>query len=90
MKLTTLICVLLITSTAYAAELGNYRVTGENLHTGLRVVGMAWEQDREGSLKAKVYDMMSTQDECNGSWVGKGVMQVGCGNGHQYVLEVVE
>ena len=74
----------------FAEELNTYKVSGENLHTGLRVVGQAWEQDKEGNIKAKVYDKMKIYDQCWGAWVAYGVMQVGCENGEQYVLEVVE
>lgn len=73
-----------------ADELNTYKVSGQNLHTGLRVVGQAWEQDKEGNIKAKVYDKMKIYDQCWGAWVAYGVMQVGCENGEQYVLEVVE
>ena len=73
-----------------ADELNTYEVSGQNLHTGLRVVGLAWEQDKKGNIKAKVYDKMQIYDQCWGAWVAYGVMQVGCENGEQYVLEVVE
>ena len=76
--------------TAKAEELYNYKVSGQNLHTGLRVVGQAWEQDKDGNIKAKVYDKMKIYDQCWGAWVAYGVMQVGCENGEQYVLEVIE
>lgn len=90
MKFTTLIFALFLSVAAHATELNSYKVTGENMRTGLRVVGQAWEQDKEGNLRAKVYDMMQIYDQCWGAWVAYGVMQVGCENGHQYVLEVVE
>jgi len=80
----------LASSIAYAEELYSYKVSGHNVHTGLRVVGQAWEQDKKGNLKAKVYDELTIQDHCYGFWVAYGVMQVGCENGHQYILEVVE
>lgn len=74
---------------AQSDELNTYKVSGQNLHTGLRVVGQAWEQDKEGNILAKVYDRMQIYDQCWGAWVAYGVMQVGCENGEQYVLEVV-
>ena len=73
-----------------AEELYTYKVSGVNQHTGLRVVGQVWEQDKEGHFLAKVWDEFSIQDQCNGTWVAYGVIQVGCENGYQYVLEVVE
>ena len=82
--------VLFIVKLVRAEELNTYKVSGENLHTGLRVVGQAWEQDKEGNILAKVYDKMQIYDQCQGSWVAYGVMQVGCENGEQYMLEVVE
>jgi hypothetical protein len=80
----------LFSSVVYAEELYSYKVSGHNVHTGLRVVGQAWEQDKNGNILAKVYDEFSILDHCYGSWVGYGVMQVGCENGYQYILEVVE
>ncbi|MDY0251440.1 MAG: hypothetical protein RBR45_15550 [Pseudomonas sp.] len=87
------IVILIIAITAkvvLGGELNTYKVSGENLHTGLRVAGQAWEQDKEGNIKAKVYDKMQIFDQCWGAWVAYGVMQVGCENGEQYMLEVVE
>jgi len=75
---------------ADATELHFYDVYGQNRQTGLMVAGRLWESDKEGNLHGKVYDEMTVQDQCNGTWVGYGVAQVGCGNGHQYVLRVVE
>ena len=85
-----LLVVLFIVKLARANELNTYKVTGENLHTGLRVAGQAWEQDKEGNIRAKVYDKMQIYDQCWGTWVAYGTMQVGCENGEQYVLEVIE
>lgn len=85
-----LLVVAIMTRAVFGGELSTYKVTGENLHTGLRVVGQAWEQDKEGNIKAKVYDRMQIYDQCWGAWVAYGTMQVGCENGEQYVLEVVE
>ena len=82
--------ILALSVLARADKLSTYKVSGQNLHTGLRVVGQAWEQDKEGNIKAKVYDKMKIYDQCWGSWVAYGVMQVGCENGEQYILEVVE
>lgn len=76
--------------TAKAEELYNYKVYGQNVRTGLTVAGHMWETDKNGNVKAKVYDEFTIQDRCNGTWVGHGVAQVGCGNGYQYVLVVVE
>jgi len=95
LKCIILIIVLLLIFGAFvsrinADELNTYKVSGQNLHTGLRVVGQAWEQDKEGNILAKVYDKMQIYDQCWGAWVAYGVMQVGCENGEQYVLEVVE
>ena len=82
--------ILALSVLARADKLNTYEVSGQNLHTGLRVVGQAWEQDKEGNILAKVYDKMQIYDQCWGSWVAYGVMQVGCENGEQYILEVVE
>lgn len=95
LKCIILIVVLLLIFGAFvsrinAEELNTYKVSGQNLHTGLRVVGQAWEQDKEGNILAKVYDKMQIYDQCWGAWVAYGVMQVGCENGEQYLLEVVE
>ena len=76
--------------TAKAEELYNYKVYGQNVRTGLTVAGYIWEADKAGNVKAKVFDMLDVQDQCFGTWVGHGVAQVGCGNGYQYVLVVVE
>jgi len=75
---------------AGAEELYDYKVYGQNKHTGLVVVGHLWEIDKKGNLKAKIYDEMEIKDQCFGAWVGYGVAQVGCENGYQYVLMVVE
>ena len=85
-----LFIVLFIVKLVRADELNTYKVSGQNLHTGLRVAGQVWEQDKEGNIKAKVYDKMKIYDQCWGAWVAYGVMQVGCENGEQYILEVVE
>ena len=85
-----LFVLLFIAKLVRADELNTYKVSGENLHTGLRVAGQAWEQDKDGNIKAKVYDKMEIFDQCWGAWVAYGTMQVGCENGEQYVLEVVE
>ena len=76
--------------TARAEELYNYEVYGQNMRTGLTVAGYMWEADKDGNIRAKVFDMLEVQDQCNGTWVGHGVARVGCGNGYQYVLMVVE
>ena len=89
-SIVVLFVLLFIAKLVHADELNTYKVTGQNLHTGLRVAGQAWEQDKEGNIKAKVYDKMKIYDQCWGVWVAYGVMQVGCENGEQYVLEVVE
>ena len=73
-----------------AEELYNYEVYGQNMRTGLAVAGYMWESDKDGNITAKVFDELEIQDECNGTWVGHGVARVGCGNGYQYVLMVVE
>lgn len=73
-----------------AEELYNYEVYGQNMRTGLTVAGYMWESDKDGNITAKVFDELEIQDECNGTWVGRGVARVGCGNGYQYVLMVVE
>ena len=73
-----------------ASDLHFYDMWGQNKQTGLMVAARIWESDKEGNLHGKVYDEMSVQDQCNGTWVGYGVAQVGCGNGYQYVLRVVE
>ena len=81
---------LLVSMMAGAEELYDYKVYGQNKHTGLVVAGHLWEIDKKGNLKAKIYDEMEIKDQCFGAWVGYGVAQVGCENGYQYVLEVVE
>ena len=75
---------------ANSSDLHFYDMWGQNKQTGLMVAARIWETDKEGSLHGKVYDEMTVQDQCNGTWVGYGVAQVGCGNGYQYVLRVVE
>ena len=85
-----LLVVAVMARVVFGGELNTYKVTGQNLHTGLRVAGQAWEQDKEGNIKAKVYDKMEIYDQCWGAWMAYGVMQVGCENGEQYILEVVE
>ena len=95
-KFTQVVLVLVATillvafATCKADELYNYKASGQNKNTGLVVVGYIWETDKQGNLKAKIYDEMTIQDACFGTWVGHGVAQVGCGNGYQYVLVVVE
>ena len=89
-SIVVLFVILFVIKVVGADELNTYKVSGENIHTGLRVVGQAWEQDKEGNILAKVYDKMQIYDQCQGSWVAYGVMQVGCENGEQYMLEVVE
>lgn len=94
-KCIILIVVLLLIFGAFVAklnadELYNYKVTGQNKSTGLVVVGHVWETDKQGNLRAKIYDELTIQDQCFGTWVGQGVAQVGCGNGYQYVVTVVE
>lgn len=89
-SIVVLFVLLFIAKLVRADELNTYKVSGQNLHTGLRVVGQAWEQDKDGNIKAKVYDKMQIYDQCWGAWVAYGAMQVGCENGEQYVLEVVE
>lgn len=85
------IILLVAFASARADELFNYKVHGQNKMTGLVVAGNMWEQDKDkGLVKAKVYDEMTIQDQCNGVWVGYGVAEVGCENGYQYVLMVVE
>jgi len=79
-----------LVSLANAEELYQYKVSGHNDHTGLRVVGRMQETDKQGNLKARVYDEMEVKEQCFGAWVAYGVAQVGCENGHQYILEVVE
>ena len=73
-----------------ADELYNYKVTGQNKQTGLVVAGQVWETDKQGNLKAKIFDEMTIQDSCYGAWIGYGVAQVGCENGYQYIVKVVE
>ena len=77
-------------SKANAEELCYYDMWGQNKQTGLMVAARIWETDKEGNLHGKVYDEMSVEDQCNGTWIGHGVAQVGCGNGYQYVLRVIE
>lgn len=77
-------------SKANAEELFHYDMYGQNKQTGLMVAARIWETDKGGNLHGKVYDEMTVQEQCNGTWVGYGVAQVGCGNGYQYVLRVVE
>lgn len=94
-KCIILVVVLLLIFGAFVAklnadELYNYKVTGQNKSTGLVVVGHVWETDKHGNLRAKIWDEMTVQGDCNGAWIGYGVAQVGCGNGYQYVLKVVE
>ena len=94
-KIIVLLGIIIALSWAYcfsakSEELYNYKVYGQNKPTGMTVAGHMWETDKSGSVKAKVYDEFSIQDQCNGTWVGHGVAEVGCGNGHQYVLMVVE
>ena len=84
------IIILTAFATARAEEFYNYKVFGQNKRTGLTVAGHMWETDKSGNVKAKVYDEFTIQDQCNGTWVGHGVAEVGCGNGYQYVLMVVE
>lgn len=84
------IILLVAFSTAKAEEYYHYKVYGQNKRTGLTVAGHMWESDKNGNVKAKVYDEFTIQDQCNGTWVGHGVAEVGCGNGYQYVLMVVE
>ena len=85
-----LLIVAVMARVVFGGELNTYKVSGQNLHTGLRVAGQAWEQDKEGNIKAKVYDKTQIFDQCWGAWAAYGVMQVGCENGEQYVLEVVK
>lgn len=85
-----LLVVLFIVKAVRAEELYNYEVYGQNMRTGLTVAGYMWEADKDGNIRAKVFDMLEVQDQCNGTWVGHGVARVGCGNGYQYVLMVVE
>ena len=84
------IIIFVVFALARADELYNYKVRGQNKKTGLVVAGHVWETDKQGNLKAKIYDEMTIQDECYGTWVGHGAAQVGCGNGYQYALVVVE
>jgi hypothetical protein len=84
------LALLLIAVMADATELYDYKVYGQNKKSGLMVAGHLWEQDKEGNVLAKVWDEFEIQDQCFGAWVGYGVAQVGCENGIQYVLEVVE
>jgi hypothetical protein len=86
----TIILLAAFVSAAKSEELYNYKVYGQNKQTGLTVAGVLWESDKQGNLRGKVYDEFSVQDQCNGTWVGYGVAQVGCGNGYQYVLRVIE
>ena len=95
LKCVILIVILLLIFGAFiskinADELHNYKVHGQNKQTGLVVVGHVWETDKQGNLRAKIYDELTIQDQCFGVWVGHGVAQVGCGNGYQYVVCVVE
>lgn len=85
-----IIILLVAFASARAEELYHYEVYGQNKITGLVVAGYLWESDKEGNLRGKVFDQLTVQGECNGTWVGHGVAQVGCGNGYQYVLMVVE
>jgi hypothetical protein len=84
------LALLLIAVMADANELYDYKVYGQNKSTGLMVAGHLWEQDKEGTVLAKIWDEFEIQDQCLGAWVGYGVAQVGCENGVEYVLEVVE
>ena len=84
------IILLVAFATCKADELYNYKVHGQNKQTGLVVVGHVWETDKQGNLRAKIWDEMAVQDACFGCWVGYGVAQVGCENGYQYILKVVE
>lgn len=84
------IILLVAFATCKADELYNYKVAGQNKNTGLVVVGRVWEIDKQGNLKAKIYDELTIQDQCFGAWVGHGVAQVGCENGYQYVVRVTE
>ena len=77
-------------ASARADELYDYKVHGQNKQTGLVVAGHIWETDKQGNLKAKIFDEMTIQDQCYGSWVGYGVAQVGCENGHQYIVRIIE
>ena len=74
----------------FADELYNYKIYGQNKETGLVVAGHVWEADKNGSLVAKIYDKMEIVDQCFGQWVGYGVAEIKCENGHTYVVEVVE
>lgn len=87
---TIFLIVALALKVADAQELYHYKVHGENNSTGLVVAGWMWEHEVKGDVRAKIMDQMSVLQECNGSWVGKGVARVGCENGQQYYLEVVE
>ena len=86
----TIILLAAFVSASKSEELNHYDVYGQNKQTGLTVAGKLWESDKQGNLHGKVYDELTVQDQCNGAWVGYGVAQVGCGNGYQYVLMVVE
>lgn len=77
-------------SIANSDELYDYEVYGQNKRTGLTVAGHMWEQDKEGNLKAKVWGEFNIHEQCFGAWIGRGVAQVGCENGIQYVLIVLE
>lgn len=74
----------------YAEELYDYRVYGQSKKTGFAVAGQLWETDKRGAVKAKVYDETLVLDNCNGTWSGRGIALVECGNGCKYVLKVVE
>lgn len=79
-----------IVSVVNSEELYSYKVTGQNVKTGLIVAGQVWESDKNGNIVAKIWDEFQIHEQCAGSWAGYGVAEVRCDNGNKYVLEVIE
>lgn len=75
---------------ASAEELYSYKAYGQNKSNGLFVAATIWEADKNGNLRAKVQDELLILNQCWGVWTGMGIAQVGCENGIQYILKVVE
>lgn len=92
MKYLIYVVIIILTNitTCGADELYHYDVIGKNDDTGLTVTGRAWEQDKEGNFKVKLYDMSIVEDECTGAWIAYGTIQATCGDGQTYTVEVVE
>ena len=80
---------ILFSTNCFSEELYKYKVYGKNKETGLVVAGEMEEVDKNGRVKAKIHDELSTLKSCNGTWVGKGKAEVKCENGHRYKVTVV-